>query len=54
MKLYHGSPVEVPKPTLSKGKANNDYGRGFYCTEDAEMARAWACTGPGPAAFANA
>ncbi len=54
MKLYHGSPVEVPKPSLSKGKANNDYGRGFYCTEDAEMAREWACKGPGPAAFANA
>lgn len=38
MKIYHGSAVEVPKPLLSKGKPNNDYGRGFYCTEDVDMA----------------
>ena len=42
MKIYHGSSVEVPKPQLDKGKPNNDYGRGFYCTEDIEMAREWA------------
>ena len=33
MKIYHGSAVEVPKPLLGKEKPNNDYGRGFYCTE---------------------
>ena len=54
MKIYHGSVVEVPKPLLSKGKPNNDYGRGFYCTEDVEMAREWACKGKEPPGFANA
>ena len=54
MKIYHGSSVEVPKPLLSKGKFNNDYGRGFYCTEDIEMAREWACKGKEPPGFTNA
>ena len=54
MKIYHGSPMEIPKPLLSKGKPNNDYGRGFYCTEDVEMAREWACKGKDPPGFANA
>ena len=54
MKIYHGSSVEVPKPLLSKGKPNNDYGRGFYCTEDVEMAREWACKGKEPPGFTNA
>ena len=34
MKLYHGSDAEIPRPKLSRGKPRNDYGRGFYCTED--------------------
>ena len=54
MKIYHGSPLEIPRPLLSKGKPNNDYGRGFYCTEDVEMAREWACKGKEPPGFANA
>ncbi len=53
MKLFHGSSVEIPKPLLGKGKPNNDYGRGFYCTEDIEMAREWACKGNEPPAFVN-
>ena len=54
MKIYHGSSVEVPKPQLDKGKPNNDYGRGFYCTEDIEMAREWACKGKEPPGIVNA
>lgn len=54
MKLYHGSPLVVENPELSKGKPNNDYGRGFYCTESVEMAREWACKGKVPPAFVNA
>ncbi len=45
--------MEIPKPLLSKGKENNDYGRGFYCTEDMEMAREWACRGKAPPGFMN-
>lgn len=53
MKIYHGSPFEIPQPLLSRGKPNNDYGRGFYCTEDIDMAREWACKGKEPPGFAN-
>ena len=42
--LYHGSPEIIEKPTFGKGKTYNDYGRGFYCTENLELAREWACT----------
>ena len=34
MILYHGSPEIVRKPEYGKGKPYNDYGRGFYCTEN--------------------
>ena len=44
----------MPRPLWGKGKPNNDYGRGFYCTEDIEMAREWACKGKEPPGFANA
>ena len=53
MEIYHGSPVVVDKPELSKGKLANDYGQGFYCTENIEMARECACRGKEPPAFAN-
>ena len=43
IKLYHGSDVIVGQPEYGKGKLNNDYGRGFYCTEDINLAREWAC-----------
>ena len=53
VKIYHGSSVIVEKPELAKGKVSNDYGQGFYCTEDVEMAKEWACKGREPPAFAN-
>lgn len=42
--LYHGSPEVIIKPEFGKGKPHNDYGRGFYCTEQIELAKEWACT----------
>ena len=42
--IYHGSPQSIEIPELSKGKPNNDYGRGFYCTESIELAKEWACS----------
>ena len=42
--LYHGSSEIIEKPIFGKGKAYNDYGRGFYCTENFELAKEWACT----------
>lgn len=41
--LYHGSSDIIKKPTYGKGKIYNDYGQGFYCTENADLAREWAC-----------
>lgn len=43
IKLYHGSDHVIEKPDISLGKAYNDYGKGFYCTESLEMAKEWAC-----------
>lgn len=40
--LYHGSPRIVKKPVFGEGKKWNDYGRGFYTTENINMAREWA------------
>ena len=43
MIIHHGSPIAVVKPLYEKCKDTNDYGRGFYCTEDIELAKEWAC-----------
>ena len=42
--IYHGSPEIVRKPTFGLGNPNNDYGLGFYCTENSELAKEWACS----------
>lgn len=39
--IYHGSEFIIQKPEFGKGKLHNDYGRGFYCTEDIDLAREW-------------
>ena len=41
--LLHGSNQIIEMPKLSLGREHNDYGKGFYCTRDEEMAREWAC-----------
>ena len=41
--LWHGSQKIIEKPIFGKGKAYNDYGRGFYCTEHISLAKEWAC-----------
>lgn len=43
IKLYHGSENIITQPKLELGKLNNDYGQGFYCTQDVELAKEWAC-----------
>ena len=40
--IYYGSVQQLPQPTFNGGKAHNDYGKGFYCTEEKEMAAEWA------------
>ena len=40
--LYHGSPNRVIVPKFGFGEDRHDYGRGFYLTEDLELAKEWA------------
>lgn len=42
MIIYHGSSHIVEKPKYGEGKKHNDYGLGFYCTEDEDLAKEWA------------
>ena len=41
--IYHGSGQIIEVPKCGIGKTYNDYGQGFYCTEDIELAKEWAC-----------
>ena len=43
MILYHGSDKIINSPQYGFGNPYNDYGLGFYCTEDKELAKEWAC-----------
>ena len=51
--LYHGSRQEVGKPVYGQEKRNNDYGLGFYCTMDIELAREWSAADPDGDGFVN-
>ena len=37
MLLYHGSTMAVRKPTVSRGRANTDFGKGFYLSDDFQL-----------------
>lgn len=41
MLVYHGSNVEVRKPSLRKSRKNTVFGRGFYTTTQKEQAEHW-------------
>lgn len=41
MKLYHGSVVEVRKPSLRYCRKKTDFGKGFYTTTHKEQAEHW-------------
>lgn len=40
--IYHGSDKIIDQPVFGGGKKNNDFGYGFYCTENQELAKEWA------------
>ena len=40
--IYHGSKDIIENPKFGKGKPYNDYGLGFYCTENLALAKEWA------------
>lgn len=42
--IYHGSRSIIKEPVFGEGNPHNDYGLGFYCTQEIELAKEWACT----------
>ena len=42
--IYHGSQKIIKTPVFGDGNPRNDYGLGFYCTENLDLAKEWACT----------
>ena len=53
MIIYHGSKDIIEKPEFGKGNEKNDYGLGFYCTENVELAKEWACSNNETNGYAN-
>lgn len=53
MIIYHGSKDIIEKPEFGKGNQKNDYGLGFYCTENLELAKEWACSNNETNGYAN-
>jgi hypothetical protein len=39
--IYHGSDHIIKKPKFGYSKPYNDYGIGFYCTQNPNMAKEW-------------
>ena len=44
--LYHGTSDKTVVPTYGAGKDKHDYGRGFYLTENINLAKEWAVCVP--------
>ena len=44
--LYHGTPDKEIAPIYGGGNDKHDYGRGFYLTENLELAKEWAVCRP--------
>ena len=44
--LYHGTPNEIVVPSFGKGDDRHDYGKGFYLTENIQLAKEWAVCRP--------
>ena len=40
--IFHGSEQIVETPEFGLGRKNNDFGLGFYCTENEDLAKEWA------------
>ena len=40
--IYHGSEYIIEMPEYLKGNPHNDYGLGFYCCSNMELAKEWA------------
>jgi hypothetical protein len=45
--------IKVDRPIFGFGKETNDYGQGFYCSEDLSLAKELACLEDETDAFIN-
>lgn len=43
IQFFHGTDHIIEVPDIQIGNPHNDYGKGFYCAREDEMAREWAC-----------
>lgn len=48
IRVFHGSDHVLKRPCYMGGKADNDYGNGFYTTEYEDRARSWAALNGSP------
>ena len=46
MRLFHGSQSEVVEPVCGLGQDHHDFGRGFYLTDDENLAKEWSVYKP--------
>lgn len=44
--LYHGTPDKTVTPTYGLGQSKHDYGKGFYLTDNFDLAKEWAVCRP--------
>lgn len=44
--LYHGTPDKVVHPRYGSGDEKHDYGKGFYLTDNSDLAKEWAVCRP--------
>lgn len=40
--IFHGSEKVIEQPIFGEGRKNNDFGLGFYCTANEDLAKEWA------------
>lgn len=43
LQLFHGTDHIIEIPDINIGNPHNDYGKGFYCTKNMDLACEWAC-----------
>ena len=44
--LFHGTPSRIVMPTYGLGEKKHDYGKGFYLTDNLNLAKEWAVCKP--------
>ena len=43
LSLYHGSEKIIRRPDLGEHGPHSEFGPGFYCTQEKDLAKEWAC-----------